>query len=246
MAGEIFLHNSSFSGPLPTQIGQLTEFDWGDMRLYSNSFSGTLPTQFGQLTQMPKKMLLYANSFSGPLPTQLGRLVLESDMGLNSNSFSGPVPTEIGQLTNMTEGMYLNSNMLCDDVPTQVQALSSQVDGWYVTTGNSFGTPCMKSATNSATDLAVGVLIGCLFGGLLLLGIVGIGIKKVNGKAMAKDKPKAYSTILNPTPGVAPPTGAQEKTDASALEAGIEISSVSTTARVAELEDEHEAEVAEK
>ena len=71
---------------------------------------------------------------------------MTSGFDLFSNSLTGSIPSEFGAWTEMTAALELYSNQLCDNVPSEVAALSTQIMDnafyWYITNGNSLGTPC--------------------------------------------------------------------------------------------------------
>ena len=68
------LWHNSFSGSLPTEIGQQTALSL--MRFHGNSFTGELPTELGRLTDMERLHLHGQQNFrtGGTIPTQLGQL----------------------------------------------------------------------------------------------------------------------------------------------------------------------------
>ena len=100
--------------------------------------------------QLTSRFELSNNPLSSSLPTQLGRLEkLVASFKVSQTDVTGSVPKQLGQLTAITYDFDLSSNHLCSDVPDEVQALSSGVESWYMTTGNSIGTLCGWNASMS-------------------------------------------------------------------------------------------------
>ena len=115
------LHNNGLSGPLPTEIGNLTNLEYLD--LSHSGFSGPLPTEIGNLTNL-EYLDLTSSGFSGPLPTEIGNLTNLEYLDLTSSGFSGPLPTEIGNLTNL-EYLDLTSSGFSGPLPTEIGNLTN-------------------------------------------------------------------------------------------------------------------------
>lgn len=67
---EIHFTGCGISGPFPTELFSLVNTLEGIFIAY-NSFTGTLPTELGNLINL-KSFYAFDNEFSGPIPTQLG------------------------------------------------------------------------------------------------------------------------------------------------------------------------------
>jgi Leucine-rich repeat (LRR) protein len=82
------LSGKGLSGPIPPQLGGLTNLTYLD--LSSNNLSGPIPPQLGGLTNLTY-LDLSINNFSGPIPPELGNLTNLSELDLSNNSLSGPI-----------------------------------------------------------------------------------------------------------------------------------------------------------
>ena len=89
------LFDNGLSGPIPSQIGNLTALT--DLTLPGNQLSGTIPPEIGNLTALTK-LNLSVNHLSGPIPPQIGALTALEGLFLSDNGLSGPIPSQIGNL----------------------------------------------------------------------------------------------------------------------------------------------------
>ena len=117
---ELNLPSNTLSGPIPPELGQLAQLQ--ELRLNSNTLSGPIPPELGQLTQL-QELYLSINTLSGPIPPELGQLAQLQELRLNSNTLSGPIPPELGQLTQLQE-LYLPSNTLSGPIPPELGQLA--------------------------------------------------------------------------------------------------------------------------
>ena len=62
---ELRLDDNALTGPIPTQVGQLTSLEWLD--LDDNALSGPIPTEVGQLTSL-NGLYLNDNALTGSIP----------------------------------------------------------------------------------------------------------------------------------------------------------------------------------
>ena len=150
----MWAENNALSGPLPLELGQLTQLE--SLDLDNNQFSGTIPLSFGGLTNLTYLSLaendlsgsvpagvgdftsniayidLHNNHFSGELPPQIGQLTQLTNLLINGNRFSGPLPPEIGNLTNLVR-LRLENNAFSGEVPLQMTNLTQLRSGSYNT-----------------------------------------------------------------------------------------------------------------
>lgn len=70
----VYLFNNSLTGPIPTELGQLTLVN--DLELFDNSLSGRIPSALGQLTLLDF-LFLFDNHLSGPLPSEIGDVCID-------------------------------------------------------------------------------------------------------------------------------------------------------------------------
>ena len=113
--------NNSLSGPIPPELGQLTDLirlDLGENRL-----SGPIPPELGQLTNLNNLTLAYSG-LSGLIPSEIGQLTNLSHLNLSGNSMSGTIPPELGQLTNLNHLELANSG-LSGPIPSEIGQLTN-------------------------------------------------------------------------------------------------------------------------
>ncbi|CAB9521896.1 LRR receptor-like serine threonine-protein kinase [Seminavis robusta] len=136
----IVLSESQLTGPLPTELGLLTDLQamWFD----GNFFTGSIPTELAQLTLLnflsfPFTMLsgtipvelavltdmvylqLHNSGLAGTIPRWLGNMASLEILTLLENSFTGTIPTELGLLTKLTS-LWLGVNALSGTIPSEI------------------------------------------------------------------------------------------------------------------------------
>ncbi|XP_052188919.1 MDIS1-interacting receptor like kinase 2-like isoform X1 [Diospyros lotus] len=114
------LHNNSFYGSIPAQIGNLSKLYYIDFS--SNHFIGKVPSELGSLRNL-QCLYLHKNNFSGSIPQELGMLTLIWDLQLSKNNLTGPIPTSIWNLSNL-DRLILSKNHLSSSIPTLIGNLS--------------------------------------------------------------------------------------------------------------------------
>ncbi len=112
---------SRISGPLPTQLGDLTSLR--HLNLSGNKLKGSIPEELGDLTDL-KQLYLDGNKFTGSIPEELGDLTALKQLHLNGNELTGSIPEELGDLTSLSH-LYLNGNKLKGSIPEELGDLSS-------------------------------------------------------------------------------------------------------------------------
>ena len=123
---QIHLRRNGLSGPLPTDLGLLTDLE--SLTLSENSLTGTIPSQLGNLTKLTS-LQLAGNDLSGQLPPQLGLLTELNFLNLQSNSLTGTIPSELGNLTKLTK-LQLNANDLSGTIPSEFGLLTELKQLW--------------------------------------------------------------------------------------------------------------------
>ncbi|KAL0284705.1 UNVERIFIED_CONTAM: Somatic embryogenesis receptor kinase [Sesamum angustifolium] len=83
--------------------------------LYSNNISGPIPSDLGNLTNLVS-LDLYLNSFTGPIPDTLGKLSKLRFLRLNNNSLTGPIPMSLTNISSL-QVLDLSNNRLSGAVP---------------------------------------------------------------------------------------------------------------------------------
>ena len=116
----LYLENCNLKGPLPPEIGNLS--DLRTLYLRNNQLSGSLPAELGQLTKL-RDLNLFNNQIVGSIPTEIGNLVKLQDIELRSNQLSGTIPASIGNLTELL-GLNLQYNQLSGGIPAEIGNLA--------------------------------------------------------------------------------------------------------------------------
>ena len=116
----VFLHFEVLWGPIPPELGQLTNLT--NLNLGGNKLTGPIPLELTQLTQLTK-LALGGNDLTGPIPPELTQLTKLRSLGLAHNDLTGVIPPELGQLTNL-ENLYLGGNELTGPIPPELTQLT--------------------------------------------------------------------------------------------------------------------------
>jgi Leucine-rich repeat (LRR) protein len=100
---------------IPTELGYLTDLEF--LSFDDNTLSGPIPTQLGQLSL--KYIRLDSNLINFTMPTQVGLLNDLRFFALDDNSLSGTIVTALGQLSALT-CLCLGENRLTRSVPSEI------------------------------------------------------------------------------------------------------------------------------
>jgi len=141
---QLTLEDNNLSGPLPAQLGNLTQVNeislplnrlsgsiptslsalalLTTLNLSDNQLTGPIPAQMGALAAL-QTLNLADNLLSGPIPQELAGLAALQVLNLAANDLTGPVPPWLGGLTNLRD-LVLTSNQLSGTIPPQLAALS--------------------------------------------------------------------------------------------------------------------------
>ena len=123
-ATRILLPRNNLSGPIPTEIGNLTNLR--EIDFLSNNLSDIIPAEIGNLTNL-EKLDLGNSDLSGSIPKEIGNLTNLLQINLRFNDLSGRIPTEIGNLTNL-ENLNLGANDLSGRIPPEIGNLSNLIE----------------------------------------------------------------------------------------------------------------------
>ena len=118
---ELILNNSGLFGPIPQEIGYLTNLT--DLNLYWNQLTGSIPSELGYLTNL-EMLSLGENELTGSIPPELGNLTNLIELILRKNQLSGNIPSEIGSLTNLVF-LDLYGNELMGEIPPELENLNN-------------------------------------------------------------------------------------------------------------------------
>ncbi len=112
---------SRISGPLPTQLGDLTSLR--HLHLSGNKLKGSIPEELGDLTDL-KQLYLDGNNLTGSIPEELGDLTDLKQLHLDGNKLTGSIPEELGDLTDLSH-LSLSGNKLTGSIPEELGDLTS-------------------------------------------------------------------------------------------------------------------------
>nr|KAJ3423005.1 hypothetical protein HK105_004522 [Polyrhizophydium stewartii] len=112
------LHNLGLTGPIPSEIGKLTQLM--ELRMSKNKLT-SLPPEIGNVTRLTYLYVmrnLSQNPLNCPLPEDIGDLVSVREIC----SLQGPLPTSLGKLVNLLK-LDLRSNYISGPVPKEIAGL---------------------------------------------------------------------------------------------------------------------------
>ena len=84
-----FIHATSYSGPIPTELGQLVNVQ--EMMFKDGMLTGSVPSQIGQLTKLTT-LSFKNNQLEGTLPSEVGKLQGLKILDLLGNHLVGSIP----------------------------------------------------------------------------------------------------------------------------------------------------------
>ena len=143
---ELVLEHNDLSGPLPAELGNLTELT--RLSLGSNRITGPIPPQLGSLDKLTR-LGLTNNRLTGSIPPQLGNLSNLTHLSIGNNELSGAVPRELGNLASLTK-LYLSHNQLSGPIPATLGNLTN-LTTLYITNNQLSG--AIPSELGSLTTL---------------------------------------------------------------------------------------------
>lgn len=118
---ELYFFNQTFQGPIPPEIGNLSELK--GLILSFGSIPGTIPPEIGQLNQLEELSLAY-NNLVGTIPSEIGDLKNLKKMRLHGNQLTGTIPVEIYNLTELTS-LVLYNNQLSGEINPDIKNLTN-------------------------------------------------------------------------------------------------------------------------
>ena len=110
------LENAQLTGPIPPELGQLTDLEW--ISFSGNQLTGPIPPELGSLTNL-KSLDLSNNRLTGPIPPELGNLTNLESLHLDGNQLTGPIPPELGNLTKLRRVPVQGNQLSC--VPGELE-----------------------------------------------------------------------------------------------------------------------------
>ncbi len=120
------LQSNNLNGPLPKELGNLTELI--QLNMSNNSLRWTLPDTLWNLTKV-QRFLLNDNSLSGKIPTTFWALAWVKWFWLFNNDLAWSLPKELGNLWQAQE-ILLSNNFLSGYPPQDLWKLSNLKKLW--------------------------------------------------------------------------------------------------------------------
>ena len=118
---ELDLSSNELAGPIPSELGKLANLQ--RLNLASNELTGLIPPELGELAEL-QELVLFHNQLTGPLPPELGKLASLERMQLIGNQLTGPIPSELGNLANL-QVLILGFNRLIGLIPPELSRLGN-------------------------------------------------------------------------------------------------------------------------
>jgi len=110
----LWLDSNEITGPIPTQIGQLTEL--ASFSATNSSLSGPIPTEMGLLVNM-KRCWLYDNKeLSGPIPAELAAWTDLQVFEVQGTAVTGTMPQAVCTAVGNSEYQFATLAANCDNV----------------------------------------------------------------------------------------------------------------------------------
>ena len=115
---ELDLRNNELTGPIPSEIGYLTNLTYLDLRY--NQLTGSIPPELGNLTNLTL-LDLRNNELTGSIPSEIGNLTNLTILKLENNQLTGEIPESICDLDLKfwnSINFNVNNNQLCPPYPS--------------------------------------------------------------------------------------------------------------------------------
>jgi len=208
---KISLRFNALSGSLPSDIGSLVELR--SLHLQNNQFTGELPVGISQMVNLAR-LVLSDNGFEGEIPVGIGNLTRLNTLYLENNRFSGEIP-DVDLSLVVRFNVSFNTN-LTGSVPPWLQ---TQPPDAFLGTSLCGGTlePCVvppspspvppppTSSSNLSTGAIVGIVLGCVFGTLILLALIFyLCCRNRPSETAATGRQSNAPPVVKPSPSAAP------------------------------------------
>ncbi|KAG2632545.1 probable LRR receptor-like serine/threonine-protein kinase At1g56140 isoform X3 [Panicum virgatum] len=149
-----------FSGPLPKELGNLTNLNLLGISL--DNFSGGLPEDLGNLSKL-EQLYIDSSGFSGPFPSTFSKLKKLKILRASDNDFTGKIPDYFGSLTNM-EDLVLHGNSFEGPIPASLSNLTRLTN---LIVGDIVNGSSSLAFISSLTSLSTLILRNCKLSGNL-------------------------------------------------------------------------------
>ncbi|CAF2063708.1 BnaC06g31160D [Brassica napus] len=112
----VTIRDNHLSGPLPVNIGSLSELELRLIDLSRNGLYGKLPPSMGSLAQTLTSLYLSQNNLSGTIPDYFSEFKALATFDLSRNRFTGVVPMSFAKLKSLFH-LKLSHNLLTGPLP---------------------------------------------------------------------------------------------------------------------------------
>lgn len=89
--------NPSLSGTLPTFLGSLSTL--GSFSVTECAFTGPIPTEIGLLSETVQRIFMYDNALTGGVPSEFGNLQKMDFLQVENNDLTIEMPSQVCVLT---------------------------------------------------------------------------------------------------------------------------------------------------
>ncbi|CDY38783.1 hypothetical protein HID58_027511 [Brassica napus] len=112
----VTIRDNRLSGPLPVNIGSLSELELGLIDLSRNGLYGKLPPSMESLAHTLTSLYLSQNNLSGTIPDYFSEFKALATFDLSRNRFTGVVPMSFAKLKSLFH-LKLSHNFLTGPLP---------------------------------------------------------------------------------------------------------------------------------
>ncbi|PRQ58114.1 putative protein kinase RLK-Pelle-LRR-XII-1 family [Rosa chinensis] len=116
------MSRNSFTGSIPTDIGQLSGLE--RLFLNNNQLSGSIPSSFGNLTLLTL-LQLQENNLQSSIPSSLGKCHWLNELVLSGNNLNGKIPPQVIGLSSLSTVLALNRNQFTGSLPMEIGKLKN-------------------------------------------------------------------------------------------------------------------------
>ena len=113
------LRDNQLTGSIPSEIYNLTLL-WG-LKLNNNQLTGSIPSGIDTLENL-NELYLYNNQLTGSIPPEIGNMTSLEIIGLGTNQFTGLIPESICDLNiEWSQDFNISNNQLCPPYPSCIE-----------------------------------------------------------------------------------------------------------------------------
>ncbi|XP_042498203.1 DNA damage-repair/toleration protein DRT100-like [Macadamia integrifolia] len=119
----VYIENSKLSGPLPGNIGRLSQL--ASLSFSVNRFSGRIPSSISQLTQVTQ-LKFGGNLLYGEIPAGIRQLKNLTYLSLEQNRLSGKIPDIFSGFSDLRI-LNLSHNLFSGEIPASISYLAPKL-----------------------------------------------------------------------------------------------------------------------